>query len=69
MREVVQLLVEAEPKSYEEKLNSKSNISDSIWQGTATTQMKNIAKDMMNKTKATDTMNYIVATPNFLGLW
>jgi hypothetical protein len=24
---------------------------------------------MMNKTKATDTMNYIVATPNFLGLW
>jgi serine/threonine protein kinase len=71
MREVVQLLIEAKPRSCREKLNANTNVSGSIWPDTTSTNVKNTAEDErkeMNAAANNDYNNNIVETPNFLGL-
>jgi hypothetical protein len=71
MREVVQLLIEAKPRSCREKLNTNTNVSASIWPDTTSTNVKNTAEDErkeMNAAANNDYNNSVVETPNFLGL-
>jgi hypothetical protein len=70
MREVVQLLVEAEPKSCGEKLNRIRSISGSIWP-TMKFKNANLADQVRSETTTTDdgdTNKAVVETQNFLGL-
>jgi hypothetical protein len=84
MREVVQLLVEAEPKSCGEKLNRIRSISGSIWP-TKKIKNANLADQIRSETTTADdddddddsssnnnnnnnNNKAVVETPNFLGL-
>ncbi len=73
MREVVQLLIEAKPRSCREKLNANTNVSGSIWPDTTSTNVKNTAEDERKEMNAAANNDYnnnnnVVETPNFLGL-